>query len=125
MTISKLTDLEFIVLACDGIFDVMNNTEVIKFVRSRLAQRIHPKEVIITKMTVRFQKCLLSRTKNAIFRTKMTVNVDQNQQFIVKMADLCPKWFHEKVEPLLEIKMTGRFSISHTQNRSILKYPQQ
>ena len=52
MTISKLTDLEFIVLACDGIFDVMNNTEVIKFVRSRLAQRIHPKEVIITKMTV-------------------------------------------------------------------------
>ena len=52
MTISKLTDLEFIVLACDGIFDVMNNTEVIKFVRSRLAQRIHPKEVIITNITV-------------------------------------------------------------------------
>ena len=63
MTISKLTDLEFIVLACDGIFDVMNNTEVIKFVRSRLAQRIHPKEVIITKITAIFQKYALSRTK--------------------------------------------------------------
>ena len=97
MTISKLTDLEFIVLACDGIFDVMNNTEVIKFVRSRLAQRIHPKEVIITKMNVRFQKCLLSRTKitviskNAIFRTKMTVFIDLNQQSIAKMTFVCPK----------------------------------
>ena len=50
VTISKLTDLEFIVLACDGIFDVMNNTEVIKFVRSRLAQRIHPKEVIFNPL---------------------------------------------------------------------------
>ena len=45
MTISKLTDLEFIIIACDGIYDVMNNTEVVKFVRSRLAQRVHPKEV--------------------------------------------------------------------------------
>ena len=50
VTISKLTDLEFIVLACDGIFDVMNNTEVIKFVRSRLAQRIHPKEAIFNTL---------------------------------------------------------------------------
>ena len=54
MTISKLTDLEFIVLACDGIFDVMNNTEVIKFVRSRLAQRIHPKEVIFNPHSTLF-----------------------------------------------------------------------
>jgi len=52
VTISKLADLEFIVLACDGIFDVMNNTEVIKFVRSRLAQRIHPKEIAQRLVTV-------------------------------------------------------------------------
>ena len=63
MTISKLTDLEFIVLACDGIFDVMNNTEVIKFVRSRLAQRIHPKEVIITKITDFFKNDQFSEQK--------------------------------------------------------------
>ena len=63
MTISKLTDLEFIVLACDGIFDVMNNTEVIKFVRSRLAQRIHPKEVVITKITDFFKNDQFSEQK--------------------------------------------------------------
>ena len=45
VTISCLSDLEFVVIGCDGIFDVMSNSSVIQFVRSRLAQRIHPKEV--------------------------------------------------------------------------------
>lgn len=45
VTISCLKELEFVVIGCDGIFDVMNNTAVVHFVRSRLAQRIHPKEV--------------------------------------------------------------------------------
>ena len=45
VTISCLSDLEFVVIGCDGIFDVMSNSAVIQFVRSRLAQRIHPKEV--------------------------------------------------------------------------------
>lgn len=30
-------DWEFLVLACDGIWDVMTNQDVVKFVRSRLA----------------------------------------------------------------------------------------
>jgi len=45
VTISCLKELEFVVIGCDGIFDVMNNTAVVHFVRSRLAQRIHPKEI--------------------------------------------------------------------------------
>jgi len=48
---------EFILLACDGIWDVMSNEEVIEFVRTRLAQTkltddeshqnvtIHPEEI--------------------------------------------------------------------------------
>lgn len=43
--ICKQKELEFLVLACDGVFDMMTNTEVIKFVRNKLAQKIHPKEI--------------------------------------------------------------------------------
>ena len=45
VTICKLREFEFIVLGCDGIYDVLSNSEVVSFVRSRLAQKIHPKEV--------------------------------------------------------------------------------
>jgi len=38
-------DHEFILLACDGIWDVMTNNEVLRFVRSRIAQRMDPKKV--------------------------------------------------------------------------------
>jgi protein phosphatase PTC2/3 len=39
-------DHEFIVLACDGIWDVLSNEEVVEFVRSRIAQEIEPEIVI-------------------------------------------------------------------------------
>lgn len=35
-------DLEFIVLACDGVWDVMTNEEVVEFVRRRLLYRLEP-----------------------------------------------------------------------------------
>lgn len=44
--IRKITDeLEFIVLACDGIWDVLTNSEVVSFVRSRIAEKMDPATV--------------------------------------------------------------------------------
>lgn len=39
------TDWEFLVLACDGIWDVMNNKEVIDFCRKRIGQGMYPEEI--------------------------------------------------------------------------------
>ncbi|XP_058980488.1 probable protein phosphatase 2C T23F11.1 [Musca domestica] len=36
---------EFLVLACDGIWDVMTNQEVIDFCRARIGQGMHPEEI--------------------------------------------------------------------------------
>lgn len=41
-------DHEFIVIACDGIWDVLTNEEVLEFVRNRIAQKISPEIVIIS-----------------------------------------------------------------------------
>lgn len=38
-------DHEFIVLACDGIWDVMTNQEVVDFVREKLAEKRDPQSV--------------------------------------------------------------------------------
>jgi protein phosphatase 2C family protein 2/3 len=38
---------EFILLACDGIWDVLSNEEVLKFVRARVAQQMTPEMVLI------------------------------------------------------------------------------
>ena len=38
---------EFIVMACDGIWDVLSNQEVLHFVRTRIAQRTEPSVVSV------------------------------------------------------------------------------
>ncbi|CAH1776587.1 unnamed protein product [Owenia fusiformis] len=45
-------DHEFLVLACDGIWDVLTNEEVTDFVRNRIAQRMEP-EVICEELMTR------------------------------------------------------------------------
>ena len=40
-------DLEFLVLACDGIWDVLTNQEVVDFIRCRIVQRMEPEIVRI------------------------------------------------------------------------------
>lgn len=44
-TVDLTDDHEFIVLACDGIWDVMSNERVVEFVRQRIAQKILPEKV--------------------------------------------------------------------------------
>ena len=46
IVIDEITeDHEFILLACDGIWDVLSNEEVVDFVRGRLAERRDPQTV--------------------------------------------------------------------------------
>ena len=43
VTVEKITaDHEFLVLACDGIWDVLSNQEVVDFIRGRLAAKMEP-----------------------------------------------------------------------------------
>lgn len=44
-------DHEFIVLACDGIWDVMTNDEVVDFIRTRIAARMDPEQICEELMT--------------------------------------------------------------------------
>lgn len=46
------SDHEFIILACDGIWDVLSNEEVLEFVRTRIAQQIEP-EIICEQLMTR------------------------------------------------------------------------
>lgn len=51
--VKELTsDHEFILLACDGIWDVLSNEEVLDFVRNRIAQQIPP-EIICEQLMTR------------------------------------------------------------------------
>lgn len=45
VTKSITPDHEFIILACDGIWDVLSNEEVVDFIRSRVAKGIEPEEI--------------------------------------------------------------------------------
>jgi len=40
-----MEDWEFIVLACDGIWDVMSNAEVLEFCRTRIGMGMFPEEI--------------------------------------------------------------------------------
>lgn len=52
VTVEEVTlSHEFMVLACDGIWDVMTNQEVIDFVRTRIAERMEPEEICEELMT--------------------------------------------------------------------------
>lgn len=42
---------EFLLLACDGIWDVLTNQEVVDFIRARIAQRMEPDEICEELMT--------------------------------------------------------------------------
>ena len=44
-------DLEFMVIACDGIWDVLSNDEVIDFVRCRIAAKMDPSTICEELMT--------------------------------------------------------------------------
>ncbi|EDV95568.1 probable protein phosphatase 2C T23F11.1 [Drosophila grimshawi] len=46
-----LPEWEFIVLACDGIWDVMSNAEVLEFCRTRIALGMQPEEICEELMT--------------------------------------------------------------------------
>ncbi|XP_022257165.1 probable protein phosphatase 2C T23F11.1 isoform X3 [Limulus polyphemus] len=45
------SDHEFIILACDGIWDVMTNEEVVEFVRTRIATKMEPEHICEELMT--------------------------------------------------------------------------
>jgi len=44
-------DWEFILIACDGIWDVLSNDEALKFVRTRVAQQMPPEQICEELMT--------------------------------------------------------------------------
>jgi len=53
VTVEKITaDHEFLVLACDGIWDVLSNQEVVDFIRGRLAAKMEP-HVICEELMMR------------------------------------------------------------------------
>ena len=52
VVIEEMTvDHEFIVMACDGIWDVLTNEEVVEFVRARIAQGMEP-EIVSTELVL-------------------------------------------------------------------------
>lgn len=64
MTVCDLTyDHEFVVLACDGIWDVMSNQEVIDFCRDRLAAGREPEMVSLILNNI-IKSCELSILSN-------------------------------------------------------------
>lgn len=47
ITVTDITpETEFLVLACDGIWDVLTNQEVVDFIRPRIASKMEPGQVL-------------------------------------------------------------------------------
>ena len=53
-------DWEFILIACDGIWDVLSNEEVLKFVRARIAQQMSPETVDFELIFLNHRVCFIS-----------------------------------------------------------------
>lgn len=51
-------DVEFMLLACDGIWDVMTNQEVVNFIRARIVHGMEPEAVSISFTTFCIIFCL-------------------------------------------------------------------
>lgn len=52
ITVTDITpETEFLVLACDGIWDVLTNQEVVDFIRPRIAQKMDPAQICEELMT--------------------------------------------------------------------------
>jgi len=56
-------DWEFILIACDGIWDVLSNEEVLKFVRARVAQEMPP-ETVEKNEKLKIEFCFLYRFRS-------------------------------------------------------------
>lgn len=69
MSIDISEDVEFIVLACDGIWDVMNNQQVVNFVRELIVTGVPLGEICERLM----DRCLASDASNGIGCDNMTV----------------------------------------------------
>ncbi|XP_002127931.4 putative protein phosphatase 2C T23F11.1 [Ciona intestinalis] len=89
-------DHEFVVLACDGIWDVLSNQDVVEFVREKLAQRMDP-EVICEEL---MNRCLATECAvGGVGCDNMTVLIvafKQNGSF----EELCRKCAVPKRDPI-------------------------
>lgn len=53
VTVNQVTlDTEFLIMACDGIWDVLTNEEVVEFIRTRIAEGMQP-EIICEELMTR------------------------------------------------------------------------
>ncbi|OQV14047.1 putative protein phosphatase 2C T23F11.1 [Hypsibius exemplaris] len=68
ITVRTLTDdWEFLIMACDGIWDVMTNSEVVEFVRNRFAQHLDARRVGVLRNFA--TNVPLSRLKNVLTKS--------------------------------------------------------
>lgn len=107
-----VSDHEFLLLACDGIWDVMSNEEVLEFVRTRIAQAINP-EVICEQL---MNRCLAPDcAMGGLGCDNMTVVLVcfLNGEPYDKLAERC------KLAPLSQTTTGGNANASPNQNSSI------
>jgi len=84
--VARQPDDEFVVLACDGIWDVMNNEDVCDFIRSRLQVTDNLKEVC--NMVVDTCLCKGSRDNMSIIIVTFENAPKMSEQAVTKEAEL-------------------------------------